>query len=196
MDRGNARSSDLCLSALALSPWSWPHPHGRTPTIPPVFSNARRSMTRHQPLRGRGIIPPDKRKTRPESAPAAAATIIASGAIHGRNHAEPIVHPHILGESGRLPPRRVARSPIVQSPALKGRDACLEFGHERSDRGRTHALCNALRRGCARYLFLVSREAIDQSWPQHRIEVSRSREGSRHCAKGLRMRLDYDLQAV
>jgi hypothetical protein len=92
MDRGNARSIDLCLSALALSPWSWPHPHGRTPTIPPVFSNARRLMTRHQPLRGRGIIPPDKRKTRPESAPAAAATIIASGAIHGRNHAEPIVH--------------------------------------------------------------------------------------------------------
>jgi hypothetical protein len=108
------------LPALALSPWSWPHPHGRTPTIPPVFSNARRSMTRHQPLRGRGIIPPDKRKTRPESAPAAAATIIATGAIHGRNHAEPIVHPHILGESGRLPPRRVARSPIVKALPSRG----------------------------------------------------------------------------
>ena len=159
IDRGNARSSDLCLSALALSPWSWPHPHGRTPTIPPVFSNARRSMTRHQPLRGRGIIPPGKPKNRPESAPAAAATTIASGAIHGRNHAEPIAHPHILGESGRLPPRRVAMSPIVQSPALKGRDACLEFGHERSDRGRTHALCNALRRGCVRYLFSSSRRS-------------------------------------
>ena len=132
MDRGNARSIDLCLSALALSPWSWPHPHGRTPTIPPVFSNARRLMTRHQPLRGRGIIPPDKRKTRPESAPAAAATIIASGAIHGRNHAEPIVHPHILGESGRLPPRRVARSPIVK--ALPSRRAMRAWSSEMKDR--------------------------------------------------------------
>ena len=82
----------MFVRASPLSPWSWPHPHGRTPTIPPVFSNARRSMTRLQPLRGRGIIPPDKRKTRPESAPAAAATIIASGVIHGRNHAEPITH--------------------------------------------------------------------------------------------------------
>jgi hypothetical protein len=184
MDRGNARSSDLRLSALALSPLSWPHPHGRTPTIPPVFSNARRSTTRHQPLRGGGIIPPDKRKTRPRDRARAAATTIASGAILGRNHAEPIAHPHTHRESGRLPPRRVARSPIVQSPALRARDACLEFGHKRSDRGRTHALCNALRRGCARYLFLVSREAIDQSWPQQRIEVSRSREGSRHRAQG------------
>ena len=91
-DRGNARRIDLCLPALALSPLSSPRLHGRTPTIPPAFSNARRSTIRQPPLRAGGIIPPGKRKTRPESAPAAAATIIASGAIHGRNHAEPIVH--------------------------------------------------------------------------------------------------------
>jgi hypothetical protein len=36
------------------------------------------------------MIPLGKRKTRPESAPAAIATIIGSGAIHGRNHAEPL----------------------------------------------------------------------------------------------------------
>jgi hypothetical protein len=115
------------LVALVLA-----HPHGRTPTIPPVFSNARRSTTRHQPLRGGGIVPPDKRKTPPESAPAAAATIIASGAIHGRNHAEPIVHPHILGESGRSPPRRVARSPIVK--ALPSRRAMRAWSPEMKDR--------------------------------------------------------------
>ena len=132
--------ASLVALVLASPAWADPdYPAG-------LFKRSPLSDT-HQPLRCGDIIPPDKRKTRPERAPAAAATIIASGAIHGRNHAEPIAHPHILGESGRLPPRRVARSPIVQSPALKTRDACLEFGHERSDRGRTHALCNALRRG-------------------------------------------------
>ena len=128
----NARSSDLCLSALPLSPLSWPRPHGRTPTIPPVFSNVRRSTTRLQPLRGRGLVPPDKRKTRPESDPVAAAATIAGGVIHGRNHAEPIVHPHILGESGRLPPRRVARSLIVK--ALPSRRAMRAWSSEMKDR--------------------------------------------------------------
>jgi hypothetical protein len=70
-----------------------PRPHGRTPTIPPVFSNVRRSTTRLRPLRGRGLVPPNKRKTRPEAEPVAAATTIASGIIYGRNHAERIVHP-------------------------------------------------------------------------------------------------------
>ena len=59
------------------------------PTIPPASSNARRSTTRQRPLRAGGLIPPGKRKTRPESAPAAVATTIASGAIRGRNNAEP-----------------------------------------------------------------------------------------------------------
>jgi hypothetical protein len=139
----NARSSDLCLSALPLSPLSWPRPHGRTPTIPPVFSNVRRSTTRLQPLRGRGLVPPDKRKTRPESAPAAAATIIASGAIHGRNHAEPIVHPHILGESGRLPPRRVARSP-ARAKHPTPRRTMHGWSSDMKDRTADVCLCNAL----------------------------------------------------
>ena len=79
-----------CLPALpALSS---PRPHGRTPTIPPASSNARRSTIRQRLLRAGGIIPPGKGKTRPESALAAAATIIASGAIRGRNHAEPVFH--------------------------------------------------------------------------------------------------------
>ena len=67
---------------------------GGTPTIPPASSNARRSTIRQRLLRGGGIIPPGKpKKTNPESArQAAAATIIASGAIRGRNHAEPLFH--------------------------------------------------------------------------------------------------------
>ena len=83
-------SCRACLPALALSPLSSPRPHGRTPTIPPASSNARRSTTRQRLLRAEGIVPPGNRKTRPESAPTAAATIIASGAIRGRNHAEPL----------------------------------------------------------------------------------------------------------
>jgi hypothetical protein len=82
-------SCRACLPVPALSLLSSPRPHWRTPTIPPVSSNARRSTIRQRLLRAGGIIPPGKRKTRPESAPAAAATIIASGAIRGRNHAEP-----------------------------------------------------------------------------------------------------------
>jgi hypothetical protein len=46
-----------------------------------------------------GLVPPDKRKTRPGSEPVAAATTIVSGVIHGRNHAERIVHPQTLGEA-------------------------------------------------------------------------------------------------
>jgi hypothetical protein len=80
----------------------------------------------------RGHSSPGQAKNPPESAPAAAATIIASGAIHGRNHAEPIVHPHILGESGRSPPRRVARSPIVK--ALPSRRAMRAWSPEMKDR--------------------------------------------------------------
>ena len=142
----NARSSDLCLSALPLSPLSWPRPHGRTPTIPPVFSNVRRSTTRLQPLRGRGLVPPDKRKTRPESEPVAAATTIASGVIHGRNHAERIVHPQTLGEPADCPIAKCRGHLLVQSPLLSRDDARLEFGHERSDRGRM-PLQRSLRRG-------------------------------------------------
>jgi hypothetical protein len=121
MDRGNARSSDLCLSALPLSSLSWPRPHGRTPTISPVFSNVRRSTTRLQPLRGRGLVPPDKRKTRPESEPVAAATTIASGVIHGRNHAERIVHPQTLGEPADCPIAKCRGHLLVQSPLLSRR---------------------------------------------------------------------------
>jgi hypothetical protein len=193
MDRGNARSIDLCLSALALSPWSWPHPHGRTPTIPPVFSNARRLMTRHQPLRGRGILPPDKRTPRERAR--GGCHDDRECVIHGRNHAGPITHLISL-ENPADCRRRVAKSPIVKALPSRGRDACLEFGHEDRTADVLTLFCNALPRGCARYLFLVSQEAIDQSWPQHRIEVSRSREGSRQVPKGLQMRLDYDLQAV
>jgi hypothetical protein len=100
-----------------------------------------------------GLVPPDKRKTRPGSEPVAAATTIVSGVIHGRNHAERIVHRPLEKR-----PIQVSRSPArAKPPTLKADDARLEFGHERSDRGCAHALCNALHRGCARYLFLVSR---------------------------------------
>jgi hypothetical protein len=80
---------------------------------------------------------PGHKFPRTESAPAAAATIIASGAIHGRNHAEPIVHPHILGESGRLPPRRVARSPIVK--ALPSRRAMRAWSSDMKIGPRTYS---------------------------------------------------------
>jgi hypothetical protein len=113
----------------------------------------------------RGIIPPDKRKTRPESAPAGAAIIIASGAIHGRNHAEPIVHPHIFGESGRLSARRVARSPIVRSPALKR--AARAWSSDMKDR--TADVLMPFATLCAEGVFDIcshrAGEAIDQSWP-------------------------------
>jgi hypothetical protein len=159
------------LVALVLASPAWADP------------DYRRSTTRHQPLRGGGIIPQDKRKTRPESALAAAATI-ASGAIHGRNHAEPIVHPQILGESGRLPPRRVARSPIVQSPALTARDACLEFGHERSDRGRTHGpLQRSAQRVCSIFVLSEPERQSIKVGPNIGLRFL-EREGSRHRAQG------------
>jgi hypothetical protein len=78
-----------CLPALALSPFCSPRPHGRTLTILLASSNARRLTMRQRPLRARrGINPSGNRNTRPETASAAAATIIATGAIRGRNHAE------------------------------------------------------------------------------------------------------------
>jgi len=75
------------LIALALTSPAW----GGPTTIQPACSNARRSTTRQRPFRtGVIVLSPGKRKTRPASAPAAPVIITASGAIRGRNHANPL----------------------------------------------------------------------------------------------------------
>ena len=78
------------LIALALTSPAW----GAPTTIQPACSNARRSTTRQRPFRPHGSHspppPPGERKTRPASAPAAPVIITASGAIRGRNHANPL----------------------------------------------------------------------------------------------------------
>jgi hypothetical protein len=182
----NARSSGLCLSALPLSPLSWPRPHGRTPTIPPVFLNVRRSTTRLQPLHGGGLVPPDNRKTRPESEPVAAATTIASGVIHGRNHAERIVHPQTLGEPADCPIAKRRGHLLVQSPLLSRR-TMHAWSSDMKDRTADVCLCKALCVEVCSIFVLASRE-------RQAIKVGpNTREGRRPGAR--RIRLDYDLQA-
>ena len=77
-----ARASLVAL-ALASPAWADPdYPAGlfeRSPLNGPPAAVSRR-----------GHNPPRKRKTRPASAPAAPAIIIASGGIRGRNHADPL----------------------------------------------------------------------------------------------------------
>jgi hypothetical protein len=183
MDRGNARSSDLCLSALPLSPLSWPRPHVRTPTIPPVFSNVRRSTTRLQPLRGRGLVPPDKRKTRPESEPVAAATTIVSGVIHGRNHAERIVHPQTLGEAADCPIAKCRGHRLVQSPLLSRR-TMRAWSSDMKDRTADVCLCNALCvEVCSIFVLRGKRSKL----------IPTQEKGAGAAPR--RIRLDYDLQA-
>ena len=77
-----------CLPALALllvlaSP-AWAGPRPRRPLERSPLNDTPAAAS------SRGQSPPGNRKTRPESARAAAATIIASGAIRGRNHAQPV----------------------------------------------------------------------------------------------------------
>ena len=74
----------LIVLALASPAWAGPT------TIPPACLNTPRSTTRQRPFRTGVIVPPGKRKTRPASAPAAPVIITASGAIRGRNHADPL----------------------------------------------------------------------------------------------------------
>ena len=176
MDQGNAQRSDLCSPAPALSPSPSPRPHGRTPTIPPVFSNVRRSTTRLQPLRGRGLVPPDKRKTRPESEPVAAATTIVSGVIHGRNHAERIVHPQTLGEAADCPIAECRGHRLVQSPLLSRR-TMRAWSSDMKDRTADVCLCNALCAEVCSIFVLASRE-------RQAIKVGpNTREGRRRGAK-------------
>ena len=99
-----ARASLVAL-ALASPAWADPdYPAGlfeRSPLNGPPAAVSRR----------RGPHP--KRKTRPASAPAAPAIIIASGAIRGRNHADPLFQRRVRERVVRQ--RRVSAEPLNQA---------------------------------------------------------------------------------
>jgi hypothetical protein len=123
----NARRSDRCLRARALSPLFSPRPPGRIPTIRPVSSNALLSPTHRLPRLPTGVLPLGKRKTRPETAPAWGVTIIASGAIRTRNPAE-----------ATLQERRQGGGSLVRAPRSANAMSCrksetrLSLSHDQS----------------------------------------------------------------
>ena len=114
-----------------------------------------------------GAYSPDNRKTRPESEPVAAATTIASGVIHGRNHAERIVHPQTLGEPADCPIAKCRGHLLVQSPLLSRR-TMHAWSSDMKDRTADVCLCKALCvEVCSIFVLSEPGEASDQSWSQH-----------------------------
>jgi hypothetical protein len=123
-----------------------------------------------------GLSSPGQAKNPPRERARAAATTIASGVIHGRNHAERIVHPQTLGEAADCPIAKCRGHRLVQSPLLSRR-TMRAWSSDMKDRTADVCLCNALCAEVCSIFVLASRE-------RQAIKVGpNTREGRRRGAK-------------